>query len=105
MTYVITSACIDLKDRACTEECPVDAIYEADRMLYINPDECVDCGKCVPACPNDAIASEYKLEPDQERFVEIAAEFFEAFPEASGGGEEVGPIAGDHPVVAAWGRP
>jgi NAD-dependent dihydropyrimidine dehydrogenase PreA subunit len=102
MAYVITEACIDIKDRACTEECPVDCIYEADRMLYINPDECVDCGKCVPACPNGAIASEYRLTGDQEQFATIAEEFFEAFPQASGGAEDSGAVAGDHPAVAAW---
>jgi ferredoxin len=49
VTYVITEPCIDLKDRSCIEECPVDCIYEGDRMLYIHPDECVDCGACDPS--------------------------------------------------------
>ena len=26
-------------------------------MLYIHPDECIDCGACVPACPVEAIFS------------------------------------------------
>ena len=51
MTYVISAPCIDLKDRACVDECPVDCIYEGPRMLYIQPDECVDCGACEPVCP------------------------------------------------------
>src|SRR4029450_13687001 len=46
--YVITEPCIDVKDKSCIEECPVDCIYEGDRMLYIHPDECVDCGACEP---------------------------------------------------------
>ncbi len=41
MTYVIAEPCVDLKDKACVEECPVDCIYEGARMLYIHPDECV----------------------------------------------------------------
>ena len=41
MTYVIAEPCVDLKDKACVEECPVDCIYEVARMLYIHPDECV----------------------------------------------------------------
>jgi NAD-dependent dihydropyrimidine dehydrogenase PreA subunit len=102
MTYVITGACIDVRDKACTEECPVDCIYEGDRMLYIHPDECVDCGKCVPACPNGAIASEYRLEEESELFRDIAGEFFEAFPDASGGAEDAGPVGSDHDAVAAW---
>ena len=55
MTYVIALPCVDLKDLACVEECPVDCIYEGERMLYIHPDECVDCGACEPVCPVEAI--------------------------------------------------
>lgn len=58
MTYVIAEPCIDIVDRACVEECPVDCIYEGNRALYIQPDECVDCGACVPVCPVDAISYE-----------------------------------------------
>ena len=42
MTYVIALPCVDVKDKSCIEECPVDCIYEGDRMLYIQPDECVE---------------------------------------------------------------
>src|SRR4029453_5885729 len=49
MTYTIAEPCIDVKDRGCVDECPVDCIYEGPRMLYIQPDECVDCGACEPA--------------------------------------------------------
>lgn len=58
MTYVITSPCIDVKDQSCVEVCPVDCIHfeeNLDRMLYIDPDECIDCGACEPACPVTAI--------------------------------------------------
>ena len=44
MTYVIAQPCVDVKDRACVDECPVDCIYEGARSLYIHPEECVDCG-------------------------------------------------------------
>ena len=46
MTYVIAQPCVDVKDRACVDECPVDCIYEGARSLYIHPEECVDCGAC-----------------------------------------------------------
>ena len=61
MTYVITTPCIDVQDQACVEVCPVDCIHfdeGEDRMLYINPDECIDCGACEPACPVTAIFAE-----------------------------------------------
>ena len=61
MTYVIGEACVDVLDRACVEECPVDCIYEGERMLYIHPDECVDCGACEPVCPVEAIYYEDDL--------------------------------------------
>lgn len=49
--YVTAEPCRDVLDRACVEECPLDCIYEGDRVLYIHPDECVGCGACEPACP------------------------------------------------------
>lgn len=55
MTYVIAQPCADIKDKACIDECPVDCIYEGRRSLYIQPDECVDCGACEPVCPVEAI--------------------------------------------------
>ena len=57
MTYVISEPCVDVKDKSCVEVCPVDCIHETDddRMLYIDPDECIDCGACVDPCPVDAI--------------------------------------------------
>ena len=44
MTYVITSACVDVTDKACVQECPADCIYEGARSLYINPDEYATAG-------------------------------------------------------------
>ena len=61
MTYIITQPCVDVLDKACIEECPVDCIYEGERMLYIHPDECVDCGACEPVCPVEAIYYEDDL--------------------------------------------
>lgn len=103
MAYVITDECLDILDQACTEECPVDCIYLGARMMYINPDECVDCGKCMPACPNDAIFWEHKMPDDRQRFIGIAAQFFEE-SEAEGGAEDFGPVGHDHPTVAEMER-
>ena len=61
MTYVIAQPCVDVKDRACVDECPVDCIYEGERSLYIHPEECVDCGACEPVCPTEAIFYEDDL--------------------------------------------
>ena len=71
MTYIISEPCVDLKDASCVDVCPVDCIYEGDRMYYINPDECIDCAACEPVCPVAAIFAEDSLPADQVRFIEI----------------------------------
>lgn len=55
MSYIITSACIGSKDQSCVEVCPVDCIYEAEHLLVIHPEECIDCGACQSECPVEAI--------------------------------------------------
>ena len=76
MTYVIGEPCVDVLDRACVEECPVDCIYEGERMLYIHPDECVDCGACEPACPVEAIYYEDDLPDAWKVYAGENARFF-----------------------------
>ncbi|MCC7365852.1 MAG: ferredoxin family protein [Dehalococcoidia bacterium] len=79
MTYVITTPCIDVQDQACVEVCPVDCIHfdeGEDRMLYINPDECIDCGACEPACPVTAIFAEDDVPGDQASFKEINVQWY-----------------------------
>ena len=100
MTYVIGLPCVDVKDRACVEECPVDCIYEGERSLYIHPEECVDCGACEPVCPVEAIYYEDDLPGDQEKFLDINAEFFNELG-SPGGAARLGPTHKDPPAVAA----
>jgi ferredoxin len=78
MTFVITAACIDVKDLSCIEVCPVDCIYHADgdRMCYVNPEECIDCNVCVEACPVAAIYADREVPGDQARFTAINALYF-----------------------------
>ncbi len=70
MPYVIASPCIDVMDRSCIEECPVDCIYEGERKLYINPTECIDCGACEPVCPVEAISQDRRVPAEDSDFVE-----------------------------------
>jgi NAD-dependent dihydropyrimidine dehydrogenase PreA subunit len=78
MTYVVTETCIDLKDKSCIEVCPVDCIHEVDedRMVFIDPDECIDCGACVDPCPVDAIFAEEDVPVPQVPFTEINKIYF-----------------------------
>jgi len=71
MSYIITEPCHGVCDTTCVDVCPVDCIHPpegytlsdadkekmraANEMLYINPDECIDCGACEPECPFEAI--------------------------------------------------
>jgi ferredoxin len=77
MTYVVTDECIKCKYTDCVEVCPVDCFYEGENMLVINPDECIDCGVCVPECPVDAIKPESE---DLLDWVEINREYSEKWP-------------------------
>jgi NAD-dependent dihydropyrimidine dehydrogenase PreA subunit len=71
MTYIVAQPCIDLKDRSCVDVCPVDCIHDADRILVIDPEECIDCGACEPECPVEAIFPEDALPSKWEPFVKI----------------------------------
>jgi len=104
MVYVIASTCIDVKDGACQDVCPVECIYEGGRMMYIHPVECISCGLCLSVCPVDAIWSEDDLPGHEEKFREINAEFFG--PEVTGWGDPGGASAKfrtelDHKEVAS----
>ena len=85
MPFIITDPCIGTKDAACIDVCPVDCIhprkdepeFEQATMLYIHPEECIDCGACEPECPVEAIFPEDALPDKWNAFVEINY----AFPE------------------------
>jgi NAD-dependent dihydropyrimidine dehydrogenase PreA subunit len=99
MTYVITQACVDLLDKTCIGTCPVDCIYEGNRMLYIQPDECIDCGACEPVCPVEAIYYADDVPEELEAYTAVNAEFFSGLGSPGGAGGVK--IPRDHPAVAA----
>ncbi len=79
MTYTIAEPCIDVMDTACVSVCPVDCIhYEegVDRTLYIDPNECIDCGACEPECPVNAIFPEDQVPAEWAEFTPINALWF-----------------------------
>ena len=103
MTYVIAQPCVDLKDLACVEECPVDCIYEGKRMLYIHPDECVDCGACEPVCPVEAIFYEDDTPEEWKEYYNANVDFFSDLG-SPGGAAKLGVIDKDHPLIEACRR-
>lgn len=105
MALIIKSECIDIKDGVCATVCPVDCIYEGERMFYIHPTECIECGMCESICPVDAIRYDDDPGADIARFAAINSVVFD---DGNGGLKEPGgwvksapPIA-DHPVVRDW---
>ncbi|MCC6728853.1 MAG: ferredoxin family protein [Chthonomonadales bacterium] len=85
MAYVICEPCIGVKDKACVTVCPVDCIHEGVftdaegktyDMLFIHPDECIDCGLCEPECPVTAIFADSDVPKQWEPYTEINADFF-----------------------------
>jgi NAD-dependent dihydropyrimidine dehydrogenase PreA subunit len=108
MTYVISAACVDVMDRSCVRECPVDCIYEGSRSLYINPQECVDCGACKSICRADAIFYETDLPEHQRQHRADNAAFFgeilagrEKALGSPGGAFQLGPVGVDTPFVSS----
>lgn len=76
MAYVITEACIETKNAACSSVCPVDCIYEGDDQFYINPDECIDCGACEAECPVSAIFADRALPAEMRGYAEKNRAYF-----------------------------
>jgi ferredoxin len=71
MTFLVTENCIKCKHTDCVEVCPVDCFYEGPNFLAINPDECIDCGVCVPECPINAIIEDTNLDHDIPFWVDL----------------------------------
>ena len=77
MPFVITEPCINVKDKACVDVCPVDCIYDLNKdQLFINPDECIECGACQPVCPVNAIFPDAEVPDNQKAYIEINAAAF-----------------------------
>ncbi len=82
MAYIIAEPCINVKDGACVEVCPVDCIHSDENapQFYINPDECINCGVCEPVCPVGAIVEPGELPVEWEKYAQINADFFDTNP-------------------------
>jgi ferredoxin len=85
MTYVVTDNCVRCKFMDCVSVCPVDCFYAGDHMLVINPEECIDCGVCVPECPADAIRAD--TEDGAAAWVEINRRWSGEWPNITEPGE------------------
>ena len=80
MAHIVAEPCFDCKYTDCVVVCPVDCFYEGPQMLYIQPDECIDCEACVPECPVEAIFHEDNLPEQWKDFTALNAEMAKECP-------------------------
>ncbi|MCH2108082.1 MAG: ferredoxin family protein [Polyangiaceae bacterium] len=91
MAFVVTSNCKKCRFTDCVAVCPVECFHADEEMLYIDPEECIDCGACVPECPVEAIYDEAQLPDDQTEWLDINKEKAQSLPVIS---EQVDPLPG-----------
>lgn len=73
MAFVVTAPCFGCKYTDCVVVCPTECFHEGEQMLYIDPEECIDCGACQPECPVEAIFHESDVPPQWRAFVQLNA--------------------------------
>ncbi len=83
MAHVVTGNCEKCRFTDCVTVCPVDCFHGDDKMLYIDPEECIDCGVCIEECPVEAIYTEDEVPDDQQKWIAINAERAEGLPVVS----------------------
>lgn len=87
MTFVVTDNCKGCRFTDCVAVCPVECFHGDDEMLYIDPEECIDCGACVPECPVEAIYDEAQLPDDKSEWLQINADRAKDLPVVSEKGD------------------
>ena len=80
MTHVVTENCIKCKHTDCVEVCPVECFHEGSNFLVIDPEECIDCGLCIPECPAEAIFTDDDVPAGQEHFIKLNADLSLTWP-------------------------
>lgn len=87
MTWVITRLCADCQDTACVKVCPVDCIYGLTvedsnyrKMLFIHPEECINCAACEPECPWGAIFEDSATPDIFKEDIQVNVKVFEDHP-------------------------
>jgi NAD-dependent dihydropyrimidine dehydrogenase PreA subunit len=80
MTHIITGLC--LRAGECTRVCPVACIHPGEPIddwpwYYIDPEICIDCGLCIPACPYNAIWPEVEVPPTMRSDISLARSYFD----------------------------
>ena len=75
MTHVVAEPCFACKYTDCVVVCPVECFYEGEQILFIHPDECIDCEACVPECPVEAIFTDENIPEQWTDYIALNADF------------------------------
>jgi ferredoxin len=71
MAFVVCEPCRDCKYTDCVAVCPCECFYQDGSMLYIDPDQCIDCEACVPECPVEAIFHDTNVPAQWTQYVQL----------------------------------
>jgi ferredoxin len=71
MPYFVAAPCVDCKYTDCVVVCPCECFYGDERQLYIDADDCIDCGACTPECPVEAIFHEDAVPTAWQSFIQL----------------------------------
>src|SRR5262249_28245189 len=80
MAFVVTQPCAGCKYTDCVAVCPTDCFHEGEQMLYIDPNDCLDCEACVPECPVEAIYHETRVPAPWQEYIALNAEGARRYP-------------------------
>jgi len=78
--YVVADPCVKCKYTDCVTVCPVDCFHEGANMLVIDPEECIDCGACVPECPAEAIFLDEDLPAKWANYTQLNEQYAKVWP-------------------------
>lgn len=81
MAYVVTAPCFGCKYTDCVVVCPCECFHEGEKMLFIDPEECIDCDACMHECPVDAIFYEGDVPDQWHDFITLNAEMAAKTPQ------------------------
>lgn len=80
MAYVVTEPCVGCKYTDCVAVCPMECFHEGEKMLFIDPNDCIDCEACVPECPAKAIFHDTAVPTQWQEYIQLNAEGARRYP-------------------------
>ena len=80
MAHIITAPCYGCRYTDCLVVCPCESFREGEKMLYIDPDSCIDCFACAPECPTSAIYQDVEVPANMKEFIALNAEMSRVSP-------------------------